>query len=286
MKIGIVGLGLIGGSLGIDLRSRSVDAVQSQGHQIYAVSRKLETCKIALDKGIADYSSTEFEILSETEVVFICTPIFAIAPTIKQIIPHISPETIITDVGSVKQSIVTECSQLWSNFIGGHPMAGTTETGINAAIANLFTSAAYVFTPTADSKPEYVEKLKAIALELNAIPYVCNARIHDRAVSWISHLPVMVSASLIKACLQEEPDILELAQILASSGFRDTSRVGGGNPELGVMMAKYNREEVLRSLYSYRDNLDKIISLIESEKWEDLEKNLSINRDARTKFLN
>ena len=278
MKIGIVGLGLIGGSLGIDLRS--------QGHQIYGISRKLETCQIALEKRIADYSSVDFEILSGTEVVFICTPIFAIAPTIKQVIPHISPETIITDVGSVKQSIVTECSQLWSNFIGGHPMAGTTENGINAALANLFTGAAYVFTPTADSKPEYVEKLKNIALDLNAIAYVCDARIHDRAVSWISHLPVMVSASLIKACLQEEPDILELAQILASSGFRDTSRVGGGNPELGVMMAKYNREELLRSLYSYRDNLDEIISSIESEKWEDLEENLNVNRDARTKFIN
>ena len=278
MKIGIVGLGLIGGSLGIDLRS--------QGHQIYGISRKLETCQIALEKRIADYSSVDFEILSGTEVVFICTPIFAIAPTIKQVIPHISPETIITDVGSVKQSIVTECSQLWSNFIGGHPMAGTTETGINAALSNLFTDTAYVFTPTADSKPEYVEKLKNIALDLNAIAYVCDARIHDRAVSWISHLPVMVSASLIKACLQEEPDILELAQILASSGFRDTSRVGGGNPELGVMMAKYNREELLRSLYSYRDNLDEIISSIESEKWEDLEENLNVNRDARTKFIN
>ena len=278
MKIGIVGLGLIGGSLGIDLRS--------QGHQIYAVSRKQETCQIALDKGIADYSSVDFEILWGTEVVFICTPIFAIASTIKQVIPYISPETIITDVGSVKQSIVTECSQLWSNFIGGHPMAGTTESGINAALSNLFTGAAYVFTPTADSKPEYVEKLQALALELNATPYVCNAQIHDRAVSWISHLPVMVSASLIKACLQEEPDILELAQILASSGFRDTSRVGGGNPELGVMMAKYNRQEVLRSLCSYRDNLDKIINSIEAKDWDSLEQILEVNSEMRSKFLN
>ena len=286
MKIGIVGLGLIGGSLGIDLRSRSVDGVQSRRHQIYAVSRQPETCQIALQKGIADYSSTDFKILSETEIVFICTPIFAIASTIKQVTPHISPETIITDVGSVKQSIVTECSQLWSNFIGGHPMAGTAESGINAALANLFTGAAYVFTPTANSKPEYVEKLQNLALELNAVPYVCNAKIHDRAVSWISHLPVMVSASLIKACLQEEPDILELAQILASSGFRDTSRVGGGNPELGVMMAKYNREEVLRSLYSYRDNLAKITNLIEAEDWDSLAQILAVNSEARPKFLN
>ncbi|MEO0686872.1 MAG: prephenate/arogenate dehydrogenase, partial [Cyanobacteria bacterium J06649_11] len=225
MKIGIVGLGLIGGSLGIDL--------QEKGHQIYGVSRKSATCKIALERGIVDRASTDFEILSETEVVFVCTPLSAIASTIKQIIPYLNPETIITDVGSVKQPIVSECSQLWSNFIGGHPMAGTSESGINAAVANLFPGAAYVFTPTVANKSESIEKLKAIALQLNAIPYICEPQIHDRAVSWISHLPVMVSASLIDACLQEEPDTLKLAQILASSGFKDTSRVGGGNPELG-----------------------------------------------------
>ena len=278
MKIGIVGLGLIGGSLAIDLRS--------QGDQIYGISRQAQTCQIALNRGIADHASTEFEILAAAEIVIICTPIKAITPTIKQIIPHLNPETIISDVGSVKQPIVEECSQLWSNFIGGHPMAGTAESGIDAAIANLFTGAAYVFTPTANSKLENVNKLKAIALKLRAIPHVCTAQIHDRAVSGISHLPVMVSASLIQACMQEEPDTLNLAQILASSGFRDTSRVGGGNPELGVMMAKYNRQEVLRSLHQYRHNLDQITNLIEQEDWQSLEQILQNTANARAKFLN
>ena len=278
MKIGIVGLGLIGGSLGIDLRS--------QGHQITGISRQATTCKTAIAKGIVDRASTKFDLLQDLELVIVCTPISAIASTIKQIIPHLNLDTIITDVGSVKYPVVKTCSQLWSNFIGGHPMAGTAESGIEAAQANLFTGAAYVFTPTKQSKPEQVEKLKVIALDLNAIPYVCDAQVHDRAVSYISHLPVMISASLIKACLQEEPDTLELAQILASSGFRDTSRVGGGNPELGVMMAKYNRSELLRSLYSYRDNLDEIISLIEEKKWQDLSEILTSNGEARPRFLN
>lgn len=278
MKIGIVGLGLIGGSLGLDLRA--------QGHQIYGISRQLETCQIALDRGIADYSSVDFKLLLETEIVFICTPLLAIASTIRQIVPYLKPNTIVTDVGSVKQPVVKECSPLWSNFIGGHPMAGTTESGIKAGISGLFKDAAYVFTPTTASKPENVAKLKEIALELKAVPHICDAQIHDRAVSWISHLPVMVSASLIKACLQEEPDTLQLSRILASSGFRDTSRVGGGNPELGVMMAKYNRAEVLRSLYSYRDNLDKIANLIETEDWDSLEQVLAVNSQERSKFLN
>ena len=278
MKIAIVGLGLIGGSLGIDLRS--------QGHYIIGISRHDDTCKIALDKGIADRVNTHFKALKDAEVIIVCTPIKAIASTIKQIVPHISPDTIITDVGSVKYPVVQSCSQLWSNFIGGHPMAGTAESGINAALPNLFEGAAYVFTPTKDSKPENIEKLKAIALQLNAIPSVCDAKIHDRAVSSISHLPVMVSASLIETCLQEEPETLNLAQILASSGFRDTSRVGGGNAELGVMMAKYNQEELLRSLYIYRNNLARIIDLIEEEKWHDLEQVLKANGEARPKFLN
>jgi len=286
MKIGIIGLGLIGGSLGIDLRSQSAKGVQSPGHYIIGISRQEHTCKLALEKGIADRVSTQFEALSDAEVIIVCTPIAAITSTIERIMPHINPNTIITDVGSVKYPIVENCSKLWSNFIGGHPMAGTAFSGIDAAIPNLFTGAAYVFTPTAKSKPENVEKLKAIALDLNAVPHICDAKIHDRAVSWISHLPVMVSASLIKACLQEEPDTLALAQILASSGFKDTSRVGGGNAELGMMMAKYNKEELLRSLYSYRDNLSEIIGLIEGEKWQDLSSILKSNGEARQKFLN
>lgn len=278
MKIGIVGLGLIGGSLAIDLRS--------QRHQIFGVSRQETTCKIAIEREIVDVGSTNSNILSKTEIVFVCTPIEAIESTIEQIIPHLNPQTIITDVGSVKQPVVEACSKLWANFVGGHPMAGTAASGIEAAQANLFRGASYVFTPTDKANPEAVEKLEAIALALNAVPYICDAKIHDRAVSWISHLPVMVSASLIAACLSEESEVLKLAQKLASSGFRDTSRVGGGNPELGVMMAKYNRAELLRSLVDYRQSLDKIITLIEAENWDNLEEILQTNQQARPNFLN
>ncbi len=278
MKIGIVGLGLIGGSLGLDLRS--------QGHHIIGISRQEATCKTAIIKGIANQASTKYELLQDVEILIICTPIAAIAPTIQQLTPYLNPETIITDVGSVKQPIVEACSKLWPNFVGGHPMAGKAESGIDAVEANLFVGTAYVFTPTKQTKPKDVAKLKEIALSLKAVPHICDAQIHDRAVSWISHLPVMVSASLIKACLQEEPDTLQLAQILASSGFRDTSRVGGGNPELGVMMAKYNQEELLRSLHQYRDNLDQIINLIEQENWDNLEQILRTNGNARPNFLN
>jgi arogenate dehydrogenase (NADP+) len=128
--------------------------------------------------------------------------------------------------------------------------------------------------------------VEEIVRSLGANIYYCQPEQHDRAVSWISHLPVMVSSSLIAACLSEtDPDVLELAQKLASSGFRDTSRVGGGNPELGVMMARYNRQALLRSLQQYRHNLDELTNLIEQENWVVLEQKLKSTGKARPDFV-
>ena len=277
MKIGIVGLGLIGGSLAIDLKL--------QNHYILGVSRKESTCQIALQKEIVHQSSTDLSLLKTAEIVFICTPIAKIAPTLQKLVPHLAPDTIVTDVGSVKQPIVKDCSSLWNNFIGGHPMAGTAEAGINAAQSNLFQGAAYVFTPHDNSFG--LDKLKQLAVSVGAIPHVCQPEVHDRAVAWISHLPVMISASLITACTNEtDAEVLKLAKTLASSGFRDTSRVGAGNPELGTMMAQYNHESLLRSLYSYQDYLSRTIKLIEDKDWVNLSQLLKDNNQARPDFLN
>lgn len=278
MKVGIIGLGLIGGSLGLELRNR--------GMEVLGVSRAEQTCLRAIEKGVVDRADTDLALLSKADVVFICTPISSIAPTLKQLIPHLKPEAIVTDVGSVKAPIVNECACLWHNFVGGHPMAGTAEQGIEAAQFDLFNNAAYVFTPT-DLTPEIaVNKVESMARSLGCKVYLCSPEQHDRAVAWISHLPVQISASLIRACLQEtDSTVLELAQHLASSGFRDTSRVGGGNPELGVMMARYNTKELLRSLRQYRQSLDDFIETIEGEDWQELESILKETRQERSKFL-
>lgn len=278
MKIGIIGLGLIGGSLGLDLRDR--------GYTVLGVSRKENTCKRAVEKGVVDQASVNLKLLESAEIIFICTPIGLITPTLEQLLPHLNPETIITDVGSVKTPIVDKCSKIWNKFIGGHPMAGTAEQGIEAAQKDLFKKAPYVITPTENSSSEGVKLLENIALSLGSIVYQCTPENHDQAVAWISHLPVMISANLINSCLGEkDPIILKLAQQLASSGFRDTSRVGGGNPELGLMMAQYNQQALLKSLREYRDNLDKIIGDIESENWENLDKLLELTNDKRESFL-
>ena len=278
MKVGIVGLGLIGGSLALDLRWR--------GFKVLGISRQENTCQLALERGIVDEASVSLTLLASAEIVFLCAPLAAIAPTVQQLVPYLMPEAAVTDVGSVKMPIVEECSQLWHYFVGGHPMAGTAEQGIDAAQKDLFVGAPYVLTPTETTPPTAVKKVEESARSLGSQVYTCSPEAHDRAVAWISHLPVMVSATLIGACMSEdEPAILQLAQQLASSGFRDTSRVGGGNASLGVMMARYNRLELLRSLSQYRQNLDCLIQSIEQENWDELERILTSTQQARPQFL-
>ncbi|MEH2353385.1 prephenate/arogenate dehydrogenase [Nostoc sp.] len=278
MNIGILGLGLIGGSLGFDLRS--------QGHHILGVSRREATCQKAVTLGSVDEASVDLSLLAAAEVVFICTPLALIVPQFEQLIAHLSTATVVTDVGSAKAQIVKDITPLWDNFIGGHPMAGRTDSGIEAAQRDLFVDKPYVLTPITTTPTSAITVVEEIVRSLKANIYYCQPEQHDRAVSWISHLPVMVSSSLIAACLSEtDPDVLQLAQKLASSGFRDTSRVGGGNPELGVMMARYNRQALLRSLQQYRQNLDELTNLIEQENWVVLEEKFKSRQQARPDFV-
>ncbi|MBN3927924.1 prephenate/arogenate dehydrogenase [Nostoc sp. NMS4] len=278
MNIGILGLGLIGGSLGFDLRS--------QGHHILGVSRREATCQKAVTLGSVDQASVDLSLLAAAEVVFICTPLALIVPQFEQLVAHLPVTTVVTDVGSAKAQIVKDITPLWDNFIGGHPMAGRTDSGIEAAQRDLFVDKPYVLTPITTTPTRAITVVEEIVRSLGANIYYCQPEQHDRAVSWISHLPVMVSSSLIAACLSEtDPDVLQLAQKLASSGFRDTSRVGGGNPELGVMMARYNRQALLRSLQQYRQNLDELTNLIEQENWAVLEEKFKLRQQARPDFV-
>ena len=276
--IGIVGLGLIGGCLAIDLTNL--------GYQVYGITRRPETAEIALERGIVTRASCDLALMAETELVFVCTPMAAIVSTVQQLAEHLPPSTVVTDVGSVKGKIVAAATALWPNFVGGHPMAGKAEAGLTAAESGLFRQRPYVVTPIKATRPEAMEQVVAIATQLNAQIYTSTPSDHDQAVAAISHLPVMVSASLLHTCLSEaDPQVKTLAQNLASSGFCDTSRVGGGNPELGTMMAQYNQTALLKALQRYRHQLDSVIELIETKQWNALEHHLSMSQQERPKYL-
>ncbi|UWU49015.1 Prephenate dehydrogenase [Limnospira platensis C1] len=156
MNIGIVGLGLIGGSLGLDLRSlleregltEPLGESVLQGGRVLGVSRRQSTCERAIAMGAVDEASCSLSLMARADIVFICTPIGAIASTVEQLLEHLNPHAILTDVGSVKTPIVDIISPIRRNFVGGHPMAGTAYSGIDAAQLKLFVGRPYVITPT------------------------------------------------------------------------------------------------------------------------------------------
>jgi len=287
MNVGIVGLGLICGSLGLDLLALDSD------NYVWGISRNPETCKQAQAIASVNIASTNIadipdRILDQTDIVVICTPIAAILPTIIAIAPKLNSNVIFTDVGSVKVAIVEPaskiCQQYNQRFVGSHPMAGTAFQGILAAERNLFQNRPCVVTPSLDR--EALEKVRSLWQLVGMNVYECSPEAHDRAVAMISHAPVMISASLIASCQQEsDHSVLKLAQNLASSGFRDTSRVGGGNPELGRLMAEYNQSAILRSLYIYQQSLQNAIALIEKKQWDELEAFLANTQCDRNSYL-
>lgn len=276
--IGIIGLGLIGGCLALDFKQL--------GYTVYGVARRPATANTAMDQGIVTQASCDLKLVATADLVFVCTPMAAIVSTVRQLAEHLPESVIVTDVGSVKGEIVAAATELWPNFVGGHPMAGKAESGLAAAESGLFQQRPYVVTPIDITRSAAVEQVVAIATQLGSKIYTATPSAHDRAVAAISHLPVMVSASLLHTCTSE-PDahVKTLAQQLASSGFCDTSRVGGGNPDLGTMMAQYNRPALLAALQQYRQQLDSTIELIEAEQWEALTTKLSVAQQERPKYL-
>ena len=277
-RIAIVGLGLIGGSLGLDLTRA--------GHPVVGIARRAETAELALSLGAVSAAGTDLALVADADVVFICTPIDVVVTTAAALVPHLSAAAVLTDVASVKGAIVPAIEALWPGFVGGHPMAGKAEAGLAVAEANLFRGRPYVLTPTAATQPEALERVGAIAARLGAHLSHCHPTQHDRAVAWISHLPVMVSSSLILACQGEaDPAILALAQTLASSGFQDTSRVGGGVPDLGTLMARHNRAALLDALTQYQHQLEQLKALISTEDWDAVHNTLTQAQAARPAYL-
>mgnify|MGYP001067722565 CR=1 FL=1 len=279
MRIAIVGLGLIGGSLALKL--------SEEGYPVWGISRNRATCQEVLERGALQGCGTDLAQLADfdPQVVVICTPLEQVLVTLAALVPHLSPQTVVSDVGSVKQPIVAPATELWPLFVGGHPMAGKTLQGIQAAEASLFLGRPYVLTPLPQTQPQAVEAMKELVTAVGAEVVLADPERHDQAVAWISHLPVMISAGLIAAVGQEEdPDILELARTLASSGFRDTSRVGGGIPQLGLEMARHNQQALLAALRGYQVQLGKIERLIEGERWEELLQMLQRTRQEWQQF--
>ncbi|RJP31257.1 MAG: prephenate dehydrogenase [Actinobacteria bacterium] len=243
-QVGILGTGLIGGSLGLALRK------EGAAGRVIGYDADSAMLAQALQRGaIAKAAGSVGEVAAESELVFIAVPVRAIPAVLAQVAPALRSGTTLSDVGSVKEHVVDEAARILPpacHFIGGHPLAGSEQRGVGFADPHLFRDAYYVLTPSTACNTEAYSRLHALLTSLGARVIAMDPRQHDRAVSVISHLPHIMAMSLMNLALQraEEYPLLRLA----AGGFRDMTRIAASDAGLWLDILMENREAVEESL--------------------------------------
>jgi prephenate dehydrogenase len=253
-KITIVGVGLLGGSVALGVRQRTLAS------EIAGYVRREKSVADCEKYGATDYATTDLlAAVSNADLVILGTPLAQMRALALQFLPALKSGAIVTDVGSVKAGVVRELEsivkQAGACFIGSHPMAGGEKTGLTAARANLFENAVCVVTPTKSSPPASVQGLIRFWKSLGAKVLSMDAKEHDLLVSRSSHLPHVVAAAL--AALVLDPKQPGEQKALCATGFRDTTRIASGSPEMWRDIALANRKNLGRSLEVYAKELKK-----------------------------
>ena len=246
--VAIVGVGLIGGSLGMALRERGL------ARRVIGIPRRIETVAEALAVGAVDEGGIELSRLAEADLVVLAPPVRAIPVLVAQMREWLQPGALVTDVGSTKAELMRSLPPLLPphvNLIGGHPMAGSEKGGVLAGRADLFEGAIWVITPHETADPSSVEQLTAMIEALGARPVRMDPDEHDIAVARISHLPHVAAAALAEVAL-DGGSSPELLRMLVAGGFRDTTRIASSPPEMWRDICLTNQQAILSAL----DDLD------------------------------
>jgi prephenate dehydrogenase len=258
--VAIVGLGLIGGSIGLALKQHRPDI------EVLGVARREATAAKALELGAADRAAIDIELVAEADLVILACPLGETRALLGRVAPLLAPGARVTDVGSVKGEVVKAAADVLradtdgrrgNPFLGGHPMAGKEVSGIEHADAALFTGRPWVFTPPGSYEPGEWQDLVQLVRDIGALPVFLPPEKHDRYVALVSHVPFLLSAAFLLA-VGGEADWSDAAA-LASSGFRDISRLGAGDSDMYAAIASSNREQILaawRSLHAALDQLE------------------------------
>ena len=223
-RVAIVGLGLLGGSWGLALKKARFKG------RIVGYARRAETREQALREGAVDEAFADAtEVVRGADLVILATPVAVILDHLARLQPHVSPQALVTDVGSTKRRICEQAAEHYAQrplFLGGHPMAGKERSGLENADAQLFQNARYVMTPI---KPEHlqdprVQAFRALVAAIGARSLTSDPETHDLAVAYLSHLPQLLSSGLA-SLIEEKHTGEDLSLLLAATGFRDMTRL-------------------------------------------------------------
>lgn len=262
VKVALLGTGLIGGSIGLALR-RVLDV-----DSIVAYDRDPAIAARAVERGAADAAApSPAGAVASADFVFIAAPVGAIATLAGRAAPGLGAGTLVTDVGSTKSRVVREVEPIiaasGASFIGGHPMAGTEDEGIEAASGALFEGAWWILTPTPRVDPSSYGRLHGLLAALGAHVLAVDPDQHDELLAIISHLPHLTAATLMNLALERGREHAGLLA-LAAGGFRDVTRVAASNPEIWLDICEENRAAISAILEEFAGRLLNLKGLVEA----------------------
>lgn len=259
-RVAIVGVGLIGGSLGLALRERRL------AREIVGVGRNPETLAKAEGLGAITEGTTDFAAgVAEADLIVLATPIGQILADMARLPALLKPDTIVTDVGSVKGEIaLSEAARgLGGHFVPGHPMAGSERSGVEAARANLFLDATWALTPTSETDPAALHSVRELAMAVGARVITLTPEAHDRAVAVTSHLPHVLAyalASVAGDVAATDPQTWSLA----AGSFRSGTRVARSSPAFWREITFSNRAALIDAVRASRAELDAALAALEA----------------------
>ncbi|MGJ0339292.1 prephenate dehydrogenase [Aliarcobacter cryaerophilus] len=263
MNIGIIGLGLMGGSLAKAVKRYGISK------KVYGFTNSEKNKKEIEELGLVD-ELVDLETLKKvSDVIILSIPVDAIISMFPNFL-DIGEKTTIIDMGSTKEYIVKNIPpQIRKNFIAAHPMTGTEKNGPKAAIDNLYEGKTVVLCDLEDNANFHVNKAFKIFQEIGMRIVVMNSHEHDVNACYISHLPHLISFSLANTVMSHQNPKEIIA--LAAGGFKDMSRIAKSSPRMWGDIFKQNRENMLESIKSFEDQMNEAKKMIEEERYEDLE---------------
>ncbi|BEU87764.1 hypothetical protein TAMA11512_12280 [Selenomonas sp. TAMA-11512] len=261
MKLAIIGVGLIGGSLGMSLKAALGDDIYITG-----LCRTQDSMDLAMERGAVDFASSDLEtVVKDADIVFLSTPVLQMPPLVARMLPFLKPGVILTDAGSTKGYLYEKLREILPSdvyYIAGHPMTGKEKSGVAAADKDLFKNHAYIIVGDTGAPREAHEKLRALLEHTEATFYELGYEAHDRCASIISHIPHITAAALV-TLLNRSGDDFESCLKLAAGGFKDTTRVASGDSDMWADICMTNPIAIRDHLVRMQGILGEVIKYID-----------------------
>ncbi len=283
MKLAIIGVGLIGGSLGLCLKDKLGDRIFISG-----LCRTEKSMRLAEKLGAVDFASSDIEkVVGDADIIFLSPPVLQIVPTVKKILPYLKRGAILTDAGSTKEYIFNELKKFLPPdiyFIAGHPMTGREKSGVEAADKNLFKNKAYVIIREDSAPPEIYEKLMNVLRLTEAKFTELDLAKHDRCAAVISHVPHIAAAALVTLLNRSAGDLNSCLKLIGG-GFKDTTRIASSNADMWADICMTNGEYISGNLRELQKILGEVISAIDNHDRQAVHDYFAKSKERRDEIL-